>query len=49
VQASALDLGQPTQPFDLELLDRAVQLGEILFDPRIRQLRQHLGPERVHR
>jgi hypothetical protein len=49
VQASALDLGQPTQPFDLELLDGAVQLGEIVLDPRIRQLRQRLGPQRVNR
>jgi hypothetical protein len=48
VQASALDLDQPTQPFDLELLDRAVQLGEVLLDPRIRQLRQRLGPKRIH-
>jgi len=48
VQAPAIDLGEPAEPFDLELLDRAVQLGEVLLDPRVRQIRQRLGSQRVH-
>jgi hypothetical protein len=47
VQASAFDLGQPSQTFDLELFDRAVQLREVLLDPRVRQIRQRLGSKRV--
>jgi hypothetical protein len=39
----------PADPFDLELLDGAVQLGEVLLDPRVRQIRQRLGSQRVHR
>jgi len=48
VQAPAIDLGEPAEPFDLELLDGAVQLGEVLLDPRVRQIRQRLGSQRVH-
>lgn len=48
MQAPAFDLGEPAEAFDLELLDRAMQLGEVLLDPRVRQIRQRLGSQRIH-
>ena len=48
VQAPAIDLGEPAEPFDLELLHRTVQLGEVLLDPRVREIRQRLGSQRIH-
>jgi hypothetical protein len=34
-----LDLGEPAQPFDLEQLRHALQLGEVLLDACVRKLR----------
>jgi hypothetical protein len=47
-EASAVDLGQPTQPFGLELFHRTVQLCEVLLDPGIGQRGQGLGAQRLH-
>jgi hypothetical protein len=48
-QAAPVELGQPPQPLDLEQLDRAMQLGEVLLDHRVGQLGQDLGPQRLDR
>jgi hypothetical protein len=44
-----VDVGEPPQPFDVEQLDRAVELGEVLLEHRIRLLREHLGTELLER
>ena len=43
VQAPAVDLGQAPQALGLQLLGRALQLGEVLLDPGVGQLGQRLG------
>jgi hypothetical protein len=39
-RGSAIDLRQATQSFDLQKLGRPLQLGEVLLDDGIRQIRQ---------
>lgn len=45
VEASPVDLGETPQPLRVQELDRPLELGEVLLDARIRQLRQRLGSE----
>jgi hypothetical protein len=47
-EAAPVDLREPAETFDLEQLEGALQFGELLLDPRIRQVGQGLGAERLH-
>jgi hypothetical protein len=44
-----VDLGQAPQPLDVEELQRALQLGEVLLDAGVRELRQGLGSQALDR
>jgi hypothetical protein len=44
IRASAVDLGQPSQPLRVDQLRGPLELGEVLLNPRARQLRQALEP-----
>jgi hypothetical protein len=48
VQASSVDLREASQPLYLELLDRTLQLREVLLDASIGQLRERFGSQRLH-
>ena len=39
-EPSAVDLGQPAEPLHLQLLQRLVELREVLFDAGVRQLEE---------
>lgn len=41
--APPIDLGQASEPFGLDLFNGSLQLGEVLFEPRIRQLGQDVA------
>jgi len=47
-QPPAVDLSEPTQPLNFELLDSAMQLREVVLDVGVRQLRQHLSAQPVN-
>jgi hypothetical protein len=44
-QPPTLDLGEPTEPLELEEFGGALELGEVLLDPRVGQARELLGPQ----
>jgi hypothetical protein len=48
-RAATLDLGQPPERFELELIDDAPDLGEVLLDPRIGQLGERFAAQRSDR
>jgi hypothetical protein len=48
-ESATIDLGQSPETFDLDQLTDALEFREVVLDPRVRQLRQHLAPERLQR
>src|ERR687887_1847242 len=46
-QPPARELVEPSESLRLELLERAMQLGDVLLDPRVRTRGQVLAPELV--
>jgi hypothetical protein len=48
-EPSPIQLGEPPKSLNFKQFHRALELGEVLLDPRIRQLWERLGAQRLDR